>query len=85
MIWSSMPFTAPPSHFKTQPSIRVFAAWEAGLFARKRVLTWQWDAHLLFIQKHEAHDHYVDVPAYRAVFEETGDLEGTQRKVATHR
>lgn len=43
-----------------------------------------WDAHLLFIQKHEAHYHYVDVPPYRTVLEETGDLEGTQTNVITY-
>lgn len=37
-----------------------------------------WDAHLLFIQKHEANYHYVDVPPYCTIFEETGDLEDTQ-------
>lgn len=40
-----------------------------------------WDAHLLFIQKHETHYHYVDVPPYCTIFEETGDLEETQTDV----
>lgn len=37
-----------------------------------------WDAHLLFIQKDEAHNHYVDVSPYGAIFEQTGDLGDTQ-------
>lgn len=34
-------------------------------------------AHLLFIQKYKAHYDYVDVPPYRTIFEETGNLEDT--------
>lgn len=44
-----------------------------------------WNAHLFFVQKHKAHYHYIDVPSYRTIFEETGHLEGTQTKCMTYR
>lgn len=42
------------------------------------------DAYLVFVQKHKANDHYVDVPPNRTIFEETGNLGGRYKYIITY-
>ena len=44
------------------------------------------NSYLLLVQEYETHDGDVDVPSYRAVFEETGDLRrNTQNPYANNK